>query len=216
MGNVNKESGWMEKHVILSDLFPSFPKEYDRIRNWPPCFFCRWCATLGLISQWPPGYTTSLPQQHQLRSEWAGAEVLPLTEEVKYLGILVMIDGNVGHDVEMGTVSAVMWVVWDQHEAKCQLTYVAILTCGHGCWAVFAIKVANIRFLWSMAMLLRQDEELRHPEGSQCRVAAGDLGIGSWGLLVPPFGWLSRMPNWEKPNGRPRSCWRDNISDQAW
>lgn len=44
----------------------------------------------------------TLPQQRQLWSEWAGDEVLPLTGEFKYLGILVMIDGKVEHDVEMG------------------------------------------------------------------------------------------------------------------
>ncbi|KAF7642406.1 hypothetical protein LDENG_00258420 [Lucifuga dentata] len=170
---------------------------------------------------------------------------LPQTEEFKYLGVLFTSEDRMEREVDrwIGEASEVLQMLYQTVVVKRELSqkarlsiyqsiYVPILTYGHELWVTTKrtrsrIQAAEMRFLCRVSGLTLRDrvrssdiqEGLRvellllHIERSQLRWF-GHL------IRIPP-GRLPRevfqaCPTGKRPQGRPRTHWRDYISQLAW
>ena len=174
-----------------------------------------------------------------------GEEVLPQVEEFKYLGVLFASDGTMEREIDrrIGAASAVMRTLYSSVVVKRELSrgaklsiyrsiFVPTLTYGHELWVVTErmrsrVQAAEMSFLRRAAGFSLRDrvrssairEELRveplllHIERSQLRWL-GHL------IRMPPGrlpGEVFRAcPTGRRPRGRPRTRWRDYVSQLAW
>ena len=166
-------------------------------------------------------------------------------EEFKYLGFLFTSEGRMERefDRQIGAASAVMRalnlsiVVKKELSQKARLSiyrsiYVPTLTYGHELWVMTErtrsrIQAAEMSFLRRVAGLslrdrvrssdirerLRVEPLLLHVERSQLRWL-GHLVRMPPGRL--PLEVFRACPSGRRPRGRPRTRWRDYISQLAW
>nr|XP_049577496.1 glycine receptor subunit alpha-3 isoform X1 [Syngnathus scovelli] len=174
-----------------------------------------------------------------------GDEILPQVEEFKYLGVLFTSEGRMEREIDrrIGAASAVMRTLYRSVVVKRELSqkaklsiypliYAPILTYGHELWVVTErtrsrIQAAEMSFLRRMSGLSLRDRVrssvirerlgveslLLHVERSQMRWL-GHL------IRMPPGrlpGEVFRAcPAGRRPRGRPRTRWRDYVSQLAW
>ncbi|KAK3575378.1 hypothetical protein QTP86_025782 [Hemibagrus guttatus] len=143
-----------------------------------------------------------------------GGEVLPEVEEFKYLGVLFTSEGGMDHeiDIRISGAAAVMRsryrsvVVKKELSQKAKLSiyqsiYVSTLTCGHELWVMTEREELGVEPL------------LLHIE----RVQLWWLGHLFWmppGRL--PGEVFQACPTGNRPRERPRTCWRDYVSQLVW
>nr|XP_049618290.1 E3 SUMO-protein ligase PIAS2 isoform X1 [Syngnathus scovelli]XP_049618292.1 E3 SUMO-protein ligase PIAS2 isoform X1 [Syngnathus scovelli]XP_049618293.1 E3 SUMO-protein ligase PIAS2 isoform X1 [Syngnathus scovelli] len=174
-----------------------------------------------------------------------GDEILPQVEEFKYLGVLFTSEGRMEREIDrrIGAASAVMRTLYRSVVVKRELSqkaklsiyrsiYAPTLTYGHELWVVTErtrsrIQAAEMSFLRRMSGLSFRDRVrssvirerlgveslLLHVERSQMRWL-GHL------IRMPPGrlpGEVFRAcPTGRRPRGRPRTRWRDYVSQLAW
>ena len=174
-----------------------------------------------------------------------GNEVLPQVEEFKYLGILFTSDGRREREIDrrIGAASAVVRtlhrsvVVKRELSQKAKLSvyrsiFVPTLTYGHELWVVTErtrsrIQAAEMGFLRRVAGLSLRDRVRSSVIRERLKVEPLLLRIERNQLRW--FGHLVRMlpgrlpgevfracPTGRRPRGRPRTRWRDYISQLAW
>ncbi|XP_051936482.1 uncharacterized protein LOC127610385 [Hippocampus zosterae] len=174
-----------------------------------------------------------------------GGEILPQVEEFKYLGVLFTSEGRREREIDrrIGAASAVMRTLYRSVVVKKELSqraklsiyrsiYVPTLIYGHELWIVTErtrsrIQAAEMSFLRRVSGLslrdkvrssviregLRVEPLLLHIERSQMRWL-GHL------IRMPPErlpGEVFRAcPTGRRPRGRPRTRWRDYVTQLAW
>ncbi|KAI3373259.1 hypothetical protein L3Q82_006385 [Scortum barcoo] len=154
---------------------------------------------------------------------WVGGEVLPQVEEFKYLGVLFMSEGKMECEIDrqIGVVSAVMRSVYRTIVVKKELSrkaklsiyrsiYAPTLTYGHELWVVMTERTRSRIQAAEMSFL-------RRVAGRSLRDRLRWLGY----LFRMPPGRLPRevfqaCPTERRPRGRPRTRWRDYVSQLAW
>ncbi|KAK3529874.1 hypothetical protein QTP86_007288 [Hemibagrus guttatus] len=173
-----------------------------------------------------------------------GGEFLPQVEEFKYLGVLFTSEGRMDREIDrrIGAAAAVMrsmyWsVVVKELSQKAKISiyqsiYVPTLTYGHELWVMTErirsrIQAAEMSFLRRVAGRSLSNR-VRSP------VAREELGVESLLLQIERgqlrwLGHLFRMPpghlsgevfracpTGKRPQGKPRTRWRDYVSRLAW
>ncbi|KAK9541149.1 hypothetical protein VZT92_001216 [Zoarces viviparus] len=172
-------------------------------------------------------------------------ECLPQAKEFKYLGVLFTSEGKMEREIDrrIGAAAAVKQalhrtvLVKKELSRKAKLSiyhsvYVPTLTYGHELWVVTErtrswLQAAEMSFLRRVAGLSLRDRV-------RSSVIRGELGVEPLLLRVERsqlrwFGHLIRMPpgrlplevfqarsTGKRPRGRPRTRWRDYISQLAW
>ncbi|KAK3564029.1 hypothetical protein QTP86_006952 [Hemibagrus guttatus] len=174
-----------------------------------------------------------------------GGEVLPQVEEFKYLGVLFTSEGRMDREIDrrIGAAAAVMRSMYRSVVVKKELSwkvklsiyqsiYVPTLTYGHELWVMTErvrsrIQAAEMSFLRRVAGHSLRDrvrssviqEELGveplllHIERGQLRWL-GHLFRLPLGRLPGEVFWA--CPTGKRPRGRPRTRWRDYVSQLAW
>ena len=173
-----------------------------------------------------------------------GREPLPQVKEFKYLGVLFTSDGNMEREIDrrIGAAGAVLSSLYRTVVTKRELSqkaklsvyrsiFVPTLTYGHEGWVMTErtrsrIQAAEMRFLRRVAGFSLRDRV-------RSSVIREGLGVEPLLLRVERsqlrwFGHLSRMPagrlprevyqacpTGSRPRGRPRTRWRNYISDLA-
>lgn len=174
-----------------------------------------------------------------------GDEVLPQVEEFKYVGVLFTSEGRKEREIDrrIGAASAVMRalhrsvVVKRELSRKAKLSiyqsiFVPTLTYGHELWVVTErtrsrVQAAEMSFLRRVAGLSLRDRV-------RSSVIREELGVEPLLLRIEKsqmrwLGHLIRMPpgrlpgevfrarpTGRRPRGRPRTRWRDYVSQLAW
>ncbi|KAK3515257.1 hypothetical protein QTP70_013021, partial [Hemibagrus guttatus] len=174
-----------------------------------------------------------------------GGEVLPQVEDFKYLGVLFTSEGRMDREIDrrISAAAAVMrsmyWsvVVKKELSRKAKLSiyqsiYVPTLTYGHELWVMTErvrsrIQAAEMSFLRRVAGCSLRDrvrssvtrEELG-VEPLLFHIERGQLRWLGHLFRMPPGrlpGEVFRAcPTGKRPQGRPRTCWRDYVSQLAW
>ena len=172
-------------------------------------------------------------------------EVLPQVEEFKYLGVLFTSEGRMEREIDrrIATASAVMRALYRSVVVKRELSrkaklsiyrsiYVPTLTYGHELWVVTErtrsrVQAAEMSFLRRVAGLSLRDrvrssairEDLR-VEPLLLRVERSQMRWLGHLIRMPPGrlpGEVFRArPTGKRPRGRPRTRWRDYVSQLAW
>ncbi|KAK3542716.1 hypothetical protein QTP70_000099 [Hemibagrus guttatus] len=174
-----------------------------------------------------------------------GGELLPQVEEFKYLGVLFTSEGRMDREIDRwsGAATAVMrsmyWsvVVKKELSRKAKLSiyqsiYVPTLTYGHELWVMTErvrsrIQTAEMSFLRRVVGRSLRDRVkssvtwkelgveplLLHNERGQLRWL-GHLFRMPPGRLPGEVFWA--CPTGKRPQGRPRTRWRDYVSRLAW
>ncbi|KAK3524866.1 hypothetical protein QTP86_010089 [Hemibagrus guttatus] len=174
-----------------------------------------------------------------------GGEFLPQVEEFKYLGVLFMSEGRMDREVDrrIGAAAAVMRSMYRSVVVKKELSrkaklsiyqsiYIPTLTYAHELWVMTErirsrIQAAKMSFLRRVAGCSLRDrvrssvtrEELGveplllHIERGQLRWL-GHLFRMSPGRLPGEVFWA--CPTGKRPQGRPRTRWRDYVSRLTW
>ncbi|KAK3544271.1 hypothetical protein QTP86_008996 [Hemibagrus guttatus] len=174
-----------------------------------------------------------------------GGEFLPRVEEFKYLRALFTSEGRMDREIDrrIGAMAAVMRSMYQSVVVKKELSrkaklsiyqsiYVPTLTYGHELWVMTErirprIQAAEINFLRRVAGHSLRDrvrssvtwEELEveplflHIERGQLRWL-GHLFRMPLGRL--PGEVFRACPTGKRPQGRPRTRWRDYVSRLAW
>ncbi|KAK3565347.1 hypothetical protein QTP86_007134 [Hemibagrus guttatus] len=174
-----------------------------------------------------------------------GGEVLPQVEEFKYLGVLFTSDGRMESEIDRRTsaAAAVMRsmyrsvVVKEELSRKAKLSiyqsiYVPTLTYGHELCVMTErvrswIQVAEMSFLRRVARSSLRDRV-------RSSVTQEELGVDPLLLHIKrgQLRWLGHLfwmppgrlpgevfracPTGRRPRGRPRTRWRDYVSQLAW
>ncbi|KAK3508726.1 hypothetical protein QTP70_004271 [Hemibagrus guttatus] len=172
-----------------------------------------------------------------------GGEVLPQVEEFKYLGVLFTSEGRMDREIDrrIGAAAAVMRSMYRSVVVKKELSrkaklsiyqsiYVPTLTYGHKLWVMTErvrsqIQAAKMSFLHRVA-----GHSLRDRVRSS--VTREELGVEPLLLHIERgqlrwLGHLFQMPPGRLPGlvfracptrkrGRPRTRWRDYVSQLAW
>ncbi len=170
---------------------------------------------------------------------------MPQVEEFKYLGVLFTSEGRMEREIDgrIGAAAAEMRSMYRSVVVKkelslkaklsiCRSIYVPTLTYGHELWVMTKrtrswIQAAEMSFLRRVAGRTLRDrvrssvtrEELGveplllHIERNQLRWL-GHLFQMSPGRL--PGEVLRAFPTGRRPRGRPRTRWRDYVSQLAW
>ncbi|KAK0151566.1 putative uncharacterized transposon-derived protein F52C9.6 [Merluccius polli] len=174
-----------------------------------------------------------------------GDEILPQVEEFKYLGVLFTSEGRMEREIDrrIGAASAVMRTLHGSVVVKRELSrkaklsiyqsiYVPALTYGHELWVMTErtrsrVQAAEMSFLRRVAGLSLRDRV-------RSSVIREELGVDPLLLRVERsqmrwLGHLVRMPpgrlpgevfrarpTGRRPQGRPRTRWRDYVSRLAW
>uniref|UniRef100_A0AAV2JL93 ribonuclease H n=1 Tax=Knipowitschia caucasica TaxID=637954 RepID=A0AAV2JL93_KNICA len=174
-----------------------------------------------------------------------GGEVLPQVEEFKYLGVLFTSEGRMEHEIDrrIGAACAVMRSLYRTVVVKRELSrkaklsiyrsiFVPSLTYGHELWVMTErtrsrIQAVEMSFLRRVAGRSLRDrvrssvtrEELGveplllHVERNQLR------WLGHLFRMLPgrlPGEVFRARPTGRRPRGRPRTRWRDYVSQLAW
>ena len=174
-----------------------------------------------------------------------GQVALLQVEEFKYLGILFTSDGRREREIDrrIGAASAVMRtlhrsvVVKRELSRKAKLSiyrsvYVPILTYGHELWVMTErmrsrVQAAEMSFLRRVSGLSLRDRvrnsDIRERLGVEPLLLHVERSQLRWvGHLVrmPPGRFPGEVfrarPTGRRPRGRPRTRWRDYISQLAW
>ncbi|KAI3369206.1 hypothetical protein L3Q82_007445 [Scortum barcoo] len=157
-----------------------------------------------------------------------GGEVLPQVEEFKYLGVLFTSEGKMEREIDrrIGAASTVMRSVYRTVVVKKELSrkvklsiyrsiYVPTLTYGHELWGGWALRLENrVRSSVTREELGGVEPLLLHIERSQLRWL-GHLFRMPPGLRLPREVFQA-CPTGRRPRGRPRTRWRDYVSQLAW
>ncbi|KAK3543057.1 hypothetical protein QTP70_010553 [Hemibagrus guttatus] len=207
--------------------------------------FAAECEAAGMRVSTSKSEATVLDRKKVACTLQVGGEVLPQVEEFKYLGVLFTSEGRMDREIDrqIGAAAAVMrsmyWsvVVKKELSQKAKLSiyqsiYVPTLTYGHELWVMTEsvrsrIQAAKMSFLHRVPGRSLRDrvrssvtrEELGveplllHIERGQLRWL-GHLFRMPPGLL--PGEVFRACPNGTRPQGRPRTRWRDYISWLAW
>jgi hypothetical protein len=174
-----------------------------------------------------------------------GGESLSQVEEFKYLGVMFTSEGRMEREIDrrIGAASAVMRSLYRTVVVKRELSrgaklsiyrsiYVPTLTYGHEIWVMTErtrsrIQAAEMSFLRRVAGRTLRDRV-------RSSVTREELGVESLLLHVERsqlrwLGHLFRMPPGRlprevfqacpigrRPRGRPRTRWRDYVSELAW
>ncbi|KAK3523485.1 hypothetical protein QTP86_033979, partial [Hemibagrus guttatus] len=174
-----------------------------------------------------------------------GGEVLPQVEEFKYLGVLFTSEGRMDREIDrrIGAAAAVMRSMYRSVVVKKELSrkvklsiyqsiYVPTLTYGHELWVMTErvrsrIQVAEMSFLRRVAGCSLRDRV-------RSSVSREELGVEPLLLHIERgqlrwLGHLFRMPpghlpgevyracpTGKRPQGRPRTRWRDYVFRLAW
>ncbi|TKS65499.1 putative uncharacterized transposon-derived protein [Collichthys lucidus] len=174
-----------------------------------------------------------------------GDEILPQVEEFKYLGVLFTSEGRMEREIDwqIGAASAVMQTLHRSVAVKKELSrkaklsiyqsiYVPTLIYGDELWVVIErmrsrIQAAEMSFLRRVAGVSLRDrvrssairEELR-VELLLLRMERNQLRWLRHLVRMPPGSLLGEMywarPSGRQPRGRPRTRWRDYVSQLAW
>ncbi|KAK3542555.1 hypothetical protein QTP86_029613, partial [Hemibagrus guttatus] len=172
-------------------------------------------------------------------------EVLPQVEEFKYLGVLFTSEGSMDREIDrrIGAAAAVMQSMYRSVVVKKELSrkaklsiyqsiYVPTLTYGHELWVMTErvrsrIQVAEMSFLRRVAGSSLRD---------RVRSSVTQEGLGVEPLLLHiergQLRWLRHLfwmppgrlpgevfracPTGKRPRGKPRTRWRDYVSQLAW
>ncbi len=169
-----------------------------------------------------------------------GGVLLPQVEEFKYLGVLFTSEGRMEREIDrrIGAASAVMsCVVKKELSRKAKLSiyrsiYVPTLTYGHELWVMTErtrsrTQAAEMSFLRRVAGRSLRDrvrssvtrEELR-VEPLLLHIERGQLRWLGYLFRMPPGRLPGKVfrarPTGRRPQGRPRTRWRDYVSRLAW
>nr|XP_054604257.1 uncharacterized protein LOC129165341 [Nothobranchius furzeri] len=171
-------------------------------------------------------------------------EVLPQVEEFKYLGVLFTSEGKLEREIDrwIGAASAVMRALYRSVVVKRELSqkeklsiyrwiYVPTLTYGHDLWVVTertrsriqAAKMSFLRIVSGLSLrdrvrssVIREglgvDPLLLHIERSQLRWLEHLVRMPPGSLPGEVF---RARPTRRRPKGRPRTRWRDYVSQPA-
>ncbi|KAK3548138.1 hypothetical protein QTP70_004870 [Hemibagrus guttatus] len=174
-----------------------------------------------------------------------GGEVLPQVEEFKYLGVLFTSEGRMDREIDrwIGAAAAVMRSMYRSVVVKKELSrkaklsiyqsiYVPTLTYGHELWVMTErvrsrIQAAEMSFLRRVAGRSLRDrvrssviQEELGVEPLLLHIERGQLRWLRHLFRMPPGrlpGEVSRAcPTGKRPRGRPRTRWRDYVSQLAW
>ncbi|KAK0140999.1 hypothetical protein N1851_021987 [Merluccius polli] len=173
-----------------------------------------------------------------------GSVLLPQVKEFKYLGMLFMSEWKMEREMDrwIGAASAVMRALYRTVVVKRELSrkaklsidqsiYVPTLTYGHELWVVtertrLRIQAAEMSFLRRVAGLSLRDRvrssDIRRELGVQpLRRKELVEVVRALHLIRMPPGRLPLEVFWvrstgRRPRGRPRTRWRDYISQLAW
>ncbi|KAA0706920.1 hypothetical protein E1301_Tti002240 [Triplophysa tibetana] len=170
-----------------------------------------------------------------------GVELLPQVEEFKYLGVLFTSEGRMEREIDrwIGAASAVMRSLYRSVVVKKELSrkaklsiyrsiYVPTLTYGHELWVMTErtrsrIQAAEMSFLCRVAGRSLRDrvrssvtwEELR-VEPLLLHIERGQLRWLGHLFRMPPGRLPGKVfracPTGRRPRGRPRTRWRDYVS----
>ncbi|KAK3560032.1 hypothetical protein QTP86_033830, partial [Hemibagrus guttatus] len=174
-----------------------------------------------------------------------GGVVLPQVEEFKYLGVLFTSEGRMDREIDrrIGAAAAVMRSMYRSVVVKKELSqkaklsiyqsiYVPNLTYGHELWVMTKrvrslIQAAKMSFLHRVAGCSLRDRV-------RSSVTQEELGVKPLLLHIErgQLRWLGHLfqmppgrlpgevfracPIGKRPRGRPRTCWRDYVSQLAW
>ncbi|KAK3564684.1 hypothetical protein QTP86_024812, partial [Hemibagrus guttatus] len=174
-----------------------------------------------------------------------GGEVLPQVEEFKYLGVLFTSEGRMDREIDrrIGAVTAVMRSMYRSAVVKKELSrkaklliyqsiYVPTLTYGHELCVMTErvrsrIQAAKMSFLRMVVGRSLRDRVRRS-------VTQEELGVEPLLLHIErgQLRWLEHLfrmppgclpgevfracPTGKRPRGRPRTRWRDYVSQLAW
>ncbi|PWA22456.1 hypothetical protein CCH79_00015395 [Gambusia affinis] len=156
----------------------------------------------------------------------------PQLEEFKYLGILFTNEGRRKQEINrwIGAASAVKWALYRTAMVKRELSqkaklsiycliYVPILICGHDVWVMIEktrsrIQAAKMGFLLRVSPLeIGVELLLLHIKRSQLRWLRHLVRMPPGHLLGEVF---RARPTGRRHWGRPRTHWRDYVSQLAW
>ncbi|KAK3547052.1 hypothetical protein QTP86_009569 [Hemibagrus guttatus] len=174
-----------------------------------------------------------------------GGEVLPQVEEFKYIGVLFTSEGRMDRKIDrrIGAAAAVMRSMYRSVVVKKELSrkaklsiyqsiYVPTLTYGHELW-VMTERVRS-RIQAAEMSFLRRVEGRSLRDRVRSSVTREELGVEPLLLHIERgqlrwLGHLFRMPpgslpgevfracpTGKRPRGRPRTCWRDYVSQLTW
>ncbi|KAK3526405.1 hypothetical protein QTP70_025434 [Hemibagrus guttatus] len=174
-----------------------------------------------------------------------GGEFLPQVEEFKYLGVLFTSEGRMDCEIDrrIGAAAAVMRPMYRSVVVKKELSrkaklsiyqsiYIPTLTYGHELWVMTErirsrVQAAEMNFLRRVAGRSLRDRvrssvtrEVLGVEPLLLHIKRGQL---RWlrHLFRMPLGCLPgevfrACPTGKRPQGRPRTCWRDYVSRLTW
>ncbi|KAK3522919.1 hypothetical protein QTP86_008224 [Hemibagrus guttatus] len=207
--------------------------------------FAAECEVAGMRVSTSKLEAMALDQKKVACTIQVAGEVLPQVEEFKYLGVLFTSEGRMDREIDrrIGAAAAVMQSMYRSVVVKKELSrkaklsiyqsiYVSTLTYGHELWVMTErvrsrIQAAEMSFLRRMAGRSLRDrlrssvtrEELGveplllHIKRGQLRW----LGHLFWMPLGRLPGEVFRAcPTGKRPQGRPRTRWRDYVSRLAW
>ncbi|TWW63109.1 hypothetical protein D4764_03G0001170 [Takifugu flavidus] len=172
-------------------------------------------------------------------------EILPHVGEFKYLGVLFTSEGRMEKEIDrrIGAASAVMRTLHQSVVVKRELSqeaklsiyrsiFVLTLTYGHELWVMTErtrswVQAAKMSFLrWVAGLSLRdrvRSSAIREELGVEPLLLRFERSQMRWlGHLVrmPPGrlpGEVFRAcPSGRRPPGRPRTLWRDYVSQLVW
>ncbi|KAK3538092.1 hypothetical protein QTP70_029181, partial [Hemibagrus guttatus] len=174
-----------------------------------------------------------------------GGELLPQVEEFKYLGVLFTSEGRMDFEIDrrIGATAAVMRPMYRSVVVKKELSrkaklsiyqsiYVPTLTYGHELWVMTErvrswIQAAEMSFLRRVVGRSLRDRVRSSVTWQELGVEPLLLDIERGQLRW--LGHLFRMPpghlpgevfracpTGKRPRGRPRTRWRDYVSQLAW
>nr|XP_049580441.1 charged multivesicular body protein 1a isoform X3 [Syngnathus scovelli] len=162
-----------------------------------------------------------------------GDEILPQVEEFKYLGVLFTIEGRMEREIDrrIGAASAVMRTLYRSVVVKRELSQKAKLSIYR---SIYVTETTRSRIQAAEMSFLRRMSGLSLRDRVRSSVIRERLGVESLLLHVERsqmrwLGHLIRMPpgrlpgevfracpTGRRPRGRPRTRWRDYVSQLAW
>ncbi|KAK3509992.1 hypothetical protein QTP70_024336, partial [Hemibagrus guttatus] len=176
--------------------------------------FAAECEAAGMRVSTPKSEAMVLDQKKVACTLQVGGEVLPQVEEFKYLGVLFTSEGRMDHEIDrrISAAAAVMQSMYRSVVVKKELSqkaklsiyqsiYVPTLTYGHELWVMTEREELGVEPL------------LLHIERGQLRW----LGhLFRMPLERLPGEVFRACPTGKRPRGRPRTPWRDYVSQLAW
>ncbi|KAK3550782.1 hypothetical protein QTP70_004917 [Hemibagrus guttatus] len=207
--------------------------------------FAAECEAAGMRVSTSKSEAMVLDQKKVACTLQVGGEVLPQVEQFKYLGVLFTSEGRMDREIDrrIGAAAAVMRSMYQSVVVKKELSrkaklsiyqsiYVPTLTYGHELWVMTErvrsrIQAAEMSFLRRVAGRSLRDrvrssvtrEELG-VEPLLLHIERGQLRwLGHLFRMPPgrfPGGVFRACPTGKRPQGKPRTRWRDYVSRLAW